>query len=299
MAYENTHIWAADTVKRQIEPHILKDIITDSIDYFYFGAVFPDTFSFSKKKEIRHVSPLLHGEGAIQTNEIIFKMLDRVKQSQDKNNFAFICGLLTHCAMDIVLHPIVFYFSGYRPGASPRKASKCSYLHWHYETDIDRRFNNGFFLEKTINPAIARDLVAAPVLSVSEQDLLDSLRIQITYFRRIHSRVFYMVYRMLTRAGLVGDKFIAGFYANLEADHRQLPENLRYKDIISGEDKEATLSGLMNRGIEMGVNMIAAAYDYYCGKIDRQIGERTIVPRSLETGQIGKTLADVRFSIDI
>jgi hypothetical protein len=109
----------------------------------------------------------------------------------------------------------------------------------------------------------------------------------------------YMTYRMLFKIGLVERKYLGGFYANLAVDPTRLPENLRYKDIISGENKEATMGGLINEGINMGVKMIESAYDYYCGKISRQVCEKTIAGNNLDTGQIGKTKADVRFSIDV
>lgn len=47
----------------------------------------------------------------------------------------------------------------------------------------------------------------------------------------------------------------------------------------------------------MGVKMIESAYDYYCGKVSRQVCERTVVGNSLDTGRIGKTKADVKFSV--
>lgn len=52
MAYENTHLWAADAVKKQITNDALRELINSSIDYYYFGAVFPDTFYFSHDKKI-------------------------------------------------------------------------------------------------------------------------------------------------------------------------------------------------------------------------------------------------------
>jgi predicted aldo/keto reductase-like oxidoreductase len=108
-----------------------------------------------------------------------------------------------------------------------------------------------------------------------------------------------MAYRMLSKIGLVEKRYLGGFYANLKVDPTRLPENLRYKDIISGEDKEATIDGLMDQGIQMGVKMIESAYDYYCSKISRQVCEKTIAGNNLDTGQIGKTKVDIKFSIDV
>jgi hypothetical protein len=217
----------------------------------------------------------------------------------DSKNLSFICGFLTHCAMDIVFHPIIVYFSGYKPSNSPRKASKSAYLHWHYETYIDKQFNNYFFLDKIIKPTVVRDLVVSSILNISEKIILDSLSKQIAYFRRTRSQLFYKLYTMLNKTGLVERKYLGGFYANLEIDPQRLPENLKYKDIISGENKETTIDGLMDEGINMALKMVESAYDYNYGKISRQACEETITRKNLDTGQIGKTNEDIRFSLDL
>jgi hypothetical protein len=299
MTYENTHLWAADTIRGRLQSSVLNKLITDSIDGYYFGAVFPDTLSYSNDKKIREISNFLHGKTGIYSNDVVFEMLDMARRTGDKKNLAFICGFLTHCAMDIVFHPIIIYFSGYKPGNRPREASKSAYLHWHYETYIDKRFNNSFYLDKIINPTVVRDLAVSSILNISEKIILDSLTKQISYFRRSRSQLFYNLYRMLNKIGLVERKYLGGFYANLEVDPMRLPENLPYRDIISGENKETTMDDLMDEGIYMGLKMVESAYDYHCGKINRQVCEETITRKTLDTGRIDKTNADVRFSLDI
>jgi hypothetical protein len=104
---------------------------------------------------------------------------------------------------------------------------------------------------------------------------------------------------MLNKIGLVERKYLGGFYANLEFDPKRLPENLQYKDIISGENKETTIDGLMDEVINMALKMVESAYDYNCGKISRQSCEEIITRKNLSTGQFGKTNADVMFSLDL
>ena len=77
--------------------------------------------------------------------------------------------------MDIVFHPVVEYFSGYKPKSSSREASKSSYLHYHYETYIDKRFNNEFYLNRIIKPTVVQDLLVASILNISEQAIMDGL----------------------------------------------------------------------------------------------------------------------------
>ncbi len=297
MAYENTHLWAADKIRAQLGNQALENLISKRSDFYHLGAVFPDTCSYSRNPEIRNISDFLHGETGIPTNKVVFDVLERVIRTRDDSNFVFICGYLTHMALDIVFHPLVVYFSGYLPQQSPTRASNSSYLHWHYETFIDKHFNNRFYLERTINPDIVRDLLIPSVLDVPEEAVMAALKRQISFFRRVNSRFFYWVYRMATGAGFVDRKYIGGFYANLDFDRTALPRKIQYRDLFSGEKRETTLDNLMDRSLSMGTDMILAAYDYYTGKISRQACENAIAGHDLDTGRSGKTKADINFSI--
>lgn len=299
MSFENTHLWAADVVKEQIVIDVLRDLITSNIDHYYLGAVFPDTFSYSRDKKIRDISSTLHGNGGALTNGLVFDVLDRIKNTLDKKNLAFICGFLTHCAMDIVFHPIIGYFCGYKPQNNDKEAARSLYLHWHYETQIDKRFNNDFYLDRIIKPTFAQDLLVASILNISEQVISDCLKRQVSFFKRFRSPYIYMIYRVLSKIGFVDKKYLGGFYANLKVDSRRIPDNIRYRDIISGENKETTMDNLMDQGIKMGKKMVESAFDYHCGKISLQLCKNTISGSNLETGRIDKTMADVKFSVDL
>ncbi len=52
MAYENTHLWAANTIRKQIKNSILREIISTNIDHYHLGAIFPDTLYYSDDNKI-------------------------------------------------------------------------------------------------------------------------------------------------------------------------------------------------------------------------------------------------------
>ena len=299
MAYENTHLWAANQIIGRIKDDVLKKLLTENIDDYYFGAIFPDTLSYSKEKEIKAVGGRLHSEAQTISGGAVFDCLDRSRNSKEAKDLAFTCGYLTHCAMDIVLHPMVVYFSGYKPVNTPRQAVESDYLHWHYETCIDRRFNETFFVDKVIRPAAAESPLMASVLNISGQIVSHCLKRQITLFKHTRHRFPYIICRLLYKVGMLEKKYLGGFYANLDADHRRLPEHLQYRDIISGEKKEISLDALMEHAIDTGLKMVAAAYDYYCGKISRQVCEGLLGAYNLDTGESGKSKIEVKYSADI
>jgi len=185
--------------------------------------------------------------------------LNRVIWTQDDKTFSFVCGYLTHMALEIVFHPLVVYVSGFLPRQDFDQASNSSYLHWHYETFSDKHFNNGFFLGQIIKPNIVQDLVIPSVLDVSEAAVLAVLKRQVSFFSRVNSRFFYWVYRIAIAAGFVDRKYIGGFYANLDFDRSELPRQIQYRDLFSGEEKVTSLNDLMDRSLSMGTEMILEA----------------------------------------
>ena len=113
MAYENTHLWAADAVRGRLQSSVLKKLITDSIDCYYFGAVFPDTLSYSNDKKIREISNFLHGKTGIYSNDVVFEMLDMTKRVGDKKKLGFNFRFLTPCSHENCLPSIIVYFFRY------------------------------------------------------------------------------------------------------------------------------------------------------------------------------------------
>jgi hypothetical protein len=297
MVYENTHLWAAEQIRNRIANRIIEETIGNNLDYYHLGAIFPDVLFYSRDPKISETAHILHGKAGAPTNEFIFDVLDQIKDTLDEKNLVFIWGFLTHCAMDIAFHPVVFYFSGYDPQDDHNRRLHSEYLHLHYETIIDRHFNNGIFLENIIKPAIVKDLIIPPMWDISRQYIENCLKRQIFYFRLIHCRLYYLIFKMFANLGLADKRLVAGFYANLNVETKKLPEKLNYRDIISGSDKEVRLEDLMEDGVNMAIKMVAAAYNYYAGNISKQSCKSMIAGHNLGTGRPNKTKEDIRFSL--
>ena len=297
MVYENTHLWAAEQIRSRIENRLIAKMIGSNLDFYYLGAIFPDTLFYSKDPRLSRAAYFLHGDTGVPTNAFIFDGLDQIKDRSDEKTLVFIWGFLTHCAMDIVFHPVIFYFSSYAPQDDQTSQLHSEYLHLHYETIIDRHFNNGIFFENMINPASVKDLAIPSIRNISRRDIESCLKKQTFYFRLIHSRLYYIVFKMLANMGLVDKRLVAGFYANLAVETKKLPQKLIYRDIFSGSHMEATLEELMEESINMALKMVAAAYDYYAGNISKQSCQNTIAGHSLVTGRCDKTKADIHFSL--
>jgi hypothetical protein len=297
MAYENTHLFVAEQIRLCIEQQDLKNILDLNRNFYLLGAIFPDTFSFSDSKEIQSISKQLHGGDGTPTNRPIFQALDAIKQQPDPQALAFVCGFSTHLALDITVHPVIYYYSRFKADGSQEEQKRSSYLHWHYETYLDHRFNSQCYLEGLVTIETARALRISSFLDIQEPEFLKALARQISYFSSNRSRLYYHWYRLKHQMGCLERKYLAGHYANLELDRKRLPELLSYRDPVTGERKKNTLEDLMQSSIEKGQEMVQAAYAYHLGDIDKNACQKVIDGSNLDTGRVGILSSDIRYSI--
>ncbi|MFN8579110.1 MAG: zinc dependent phospholipase C family protein [Candidatus Sericytochromatia bacterium] len=143
MPKEITHIVFADHTLKEIEKTKLHSYLLNSKDNYHFGALAVDSFYYNLEipfidKNFFQWGDLVHGaEGnnpflpiyeALKEIKSIYskskeeekylspikkQIIKRYKKYNDVNQrISFICGYLTHCALDINFHPYVYYFSG-------------------------------------------------------------------------------------------------------------------------------------------------------------------------------------------
>lgn len=299
MPFENTHLYLADRVRLTLRDDELSGILEEQLDYFYMGSIFPDTLFYAKQEKLSRVAYRLHGDDGRPTSRFVFDVLERIRATGSRRDFAFVAGFLTHCAADITFHPLVFYISGFMPGASQQAKQKSSYLHWKYETLIDKRMNDRFRFEDLVRPRLVKGLVAPDVLGVAAGTVIRHMEKQRDYLGKIRSRFYFHVFRVLSRLGLVPPESVAGFYESLKTGDIDLPEHIVYRDVLTGEEKEASLETLAEQSVALGGRLVAAAHDYFRGAIGREACEAIMKGESLHTGRLGKTLKDVRHAADV
>ena len=137
------------------------------------------------------------------------------------------------------------------------------------------------------------------ILGIHESVIGDALKRQIKYFSLTRSRLYFFIFKILSKIGVFPAQTVAGFHENLKKDSIRLPDRIQYKDVITGEPKKTTLNDLIEVAVQLGCRMIETADAYYTGRINRDECEKVIAGHSLETGQVGKRTADIRFSVRV
>ena len=112
--------------------------------YACLGSVAPDVFYFyhvfsSKKNRLAQVWGNFSHHSRVL--ELVLNFLERIKteENQDIKNrqLAFVMGYICHCAVDVVTHPFIFYYSGDYYSADASQAQEAQENHLRVEYALD------------------------------------------------------------------------------------------------------------------------------------------------------------------
>lgn len=301
MPRENTHLFFANKIKRLNKE--LFDIISKHIDYFYLGSVFPDCFFYSNKGSIQNISDILHGKDGNLTNKIIFEILDEAKSKKNDKLYVFVFGLLTHCYLDIVFHPVVYYLTGDYYNKNIEKRKLAVFRHRHMEVILDKKVNNRFYFEssiewKTLNDPEIMDVLASK-LNIYQNDIKSSLRKQYLYNVIFRSNVFYKIMLFMYKIKIIKDESLLALFYNHFDRSDPLEDNLKYLDLFTGEKYKKNIKDLFDLAELRSKAAIYSAYKYYKGEENRERSEINIGGESLDTGYKNFAVKDIKYYLQI
>lgn len=300
MPKENTHLYFAHQVVETLPDEQMADSIRQEMGVFYFGSVIPDSFYYSKDRSTVKISEYLHGKDGNLTNEFIFDLLKKAKETRSHKDLAFALGYITHCVLDIVFHPIIYYLSGNYYDQDPLRADEAVYLHRHLETELDARVNQSFYFDKLIKLSFLNELsfdeVVIKKFGIARLNLLKVLKRKALLLKALHYDWLYYVIALLYALGLVKRPVLLGiFYRNLKHEDRHLPDYIEYRDLITGELQKTTIQELFYVARHMAKDRLEAAWAYYHGRIKREEAIKVIRGESLSCGREGVPVSDLKY----
>lgn len=267
MPTENTHLFIAKETVGALSTEI-KNTILDNIDYYYLGAVFPDCPMYSNTDAVGN---LMHGAESFSPNKPIFEMLDILKISGSPIDFAFIAGYITHCVIDSIFHPSIFYYSSSWPGADKDKSLT---KRLEIELYMEKTINGKVFLSDLVKADIINDLIViraiCELFNIKKSFLVKCLKNQVKFHRLFKNRFAHYLFVILTGLKIYPKWWLACFHARKISKDNMLPEKLNYKDVITGEQKNSSLTELMNNVIVENKKRLLAARRYLKNEISRQ-----------------------------
>lgn len=304
MVKENTHLFIADRVFRKFKNKDLKRVIKSNVAYYFLGSVVLDSFLYDLR--FQDVSYGLHGEKGELTNKVIFEMLDFAKKKKGNadKDLAFAMGYLSHCASDIVFHPIIYFLSGNYYDKNHVKRKNAMYVHRHLETFIDKKLNKNHHVDEVIKPDLINDLIFPEVIHWKKKIKASKIkkflkRQRFAYKYLYRTKTAYNLACFLSKLRIVPYQFLGLFYANLEKDKSKMANIIKYRDLLTGRNKVTSLNKLLEDSIRLSEKMINSAYAYYLGRINKKDCSKVIRGESLSTGKVGVGVKKIKYVAEL
>ncbi|MFA6393593.1 MAG: zinc dependent phospholipase C family protein [Patescibacteria group bacterium] len=303
MPKENTHLFFARKFAGGVKDREAEKIINANLDYFYFGAVAPDIFFYGRNETELKISAALHGKDGEPTNEIVFEMLDFAKEKRSEKDLAFTLGYLSHSVLDGIFHPVIIYLTGNIFSREKEIYRRANYAHRKWETSLDKAINDSCYYSDLIKIEAAGKIryadLAAKKFSLPRERTVKLIKRQALINRLIRNWAVYYFISALCRLGIYRrTEDLSLSYYNLKKGEEIIPAIIRYRDFISGEEKETSLEKLIGESAAKAEKVISAAVGYYEGKIGKKELAAIIPGESMETGKINCPAKLIRFFAD-
>lgn len=297
MPKENTHLnFAYGLLGDFHRQAILKDI-SENIWHYLLGSIIPDTFYYGSSSKYRRISESFHGKDGNPTNTTIIEVIENSHSNKD---LAFILGYISHCALDITFHPIIYYLSGNYYDETPEKRNHAVYLHRHLETCLDMDIRNTIRFHRLIRTHTLRGLVFEGIISEKYQvpiyGLRHSLRRQLGYNFLFTRNWAYVLARAAAKSGIFTDTSQLGLFYGDADNGERIPSVIQAVDLVDGRPRTTSVSELFSDARSLAKDMMGAAYGYWTKSISCNDLLMAIPGLSLDTGKLGISASGIHYT---
>jgi len=254
---------------------------------------------------------MIHGAEGNDTSRPVHEMLKSLRDAPNDSLYgekaAFICGFLTHIALDSILHPYVYHVSGNYYAECPLERRESRIRHrlieaWfdlHLLDQSSLRLTRCAFLPKirrkgALNLELMRFFFSACEKSLSLDP--DSWHYLLQGYR--HQMILNAAFRRATigKALRLADGFLSGRLQSFLAlfypwDFPEAPEEIinfpSYRHPVTGNECNGGFHSLWKKALERGGKFLTAVEQYlFLGKDDDEL-RKVVRGYSLNTGLVG------------
>lgn len=272
----------------------LKDILKKYEGIYNIGTQGPDMFFFYLPGHIRKSTKFLGIEmHNTNTGGFISSLIECSKELEGEDKdiaLSYICGYLTHYALDANTHPYIYYKTGFRRKGDMLNAPKYSFYHRRFETSIDIMLLKLLSGKKPANKGLWEVLVSdsrenhviANLLSkslemaygrkISPEYLADAIKYMVNITRLIQSKggrkKRFM--ELVEDFGITDDNISNLFHIqNIEEklDFLNLEKNTWSNPWDNDVKYDESFVELYNKGVEEALFFVESTYDLYNSEI--------------------------------
>ncbi len=269
----------------------LKEALSSSLDLAYLGSFCHDVPYYYRAglHPFETVADLMHGregEDTFSPMSALAKQIALLPKERQSSQWAFLFGMLSHMAADVVFHPMIFYFTGNYHDPDPNERKLAQARHRMIEVYLESwvrpqvQFRHGYSISrlmKRIPGSVLRDTYNAldasltpKALSLGEVDapLWEAGMKQLAFYQTL----FLSPVAGIGIAGLnvlLGQK-LRGVEA-LMSYRRTKPEAffdspMEFKNPMTGDSEATSAAKLLQQSIETTVEYILLFAPFLSGE---------------------------------
>lgn len=319
MSKELSHIICAEQTAERLTGSVGGGFLSLLRDYstaYHFGAIVADTFFYAVRLPTESSSSpcwgdIIHGAEGNDTGGPVYEMLKSLRDSPNDTLYgekaAFVCGFLTHIALDSTIHPYVYHVSGnyYADCPVERRESRVrhrlieAWLDLHLLQQSSQRLSRCRYMQKirgkgTLNRKLMRFLFTACEKSYhiapdSWRFLLRGYRVQMILNAAFRSAT-------LGKSLSLADRFLSGRMQSFLAlfypwGYSEVPEEIihfsSYRHPVTGQEHAGGFQRLWEQSLERGGEFLEAVEKYLFLGMDDDELRKVIRGYSLSTGLEG------------
>ena len=315
MPREIVHWSILEEVKSRIQRegnNSIVRILNENRAISYLGAMAPDAPYFYRMggSSFEHVAEAMHGTNGEDTfalaREFARKASTQSDQRIKESLFAFLAGFLSHCAVDIVFHPVIYHLTGDYYDTDPLKQNIARKRHRLFEVMLDSWWKNR-----------SNNLFTAKIVSVlnfdsnTEQTLFDILNDlngfsgpwegafrHLAYLQAMFTSNFGGIFAKGLNF-LSGNKLDASevlFLYGRDLPHSYFDSMIEYKSPVSGESHRKSAQELCDEACMLCISIIKPIGELIENKISIKELESTWQHgRSLNSGEARSAKKDMKY----
>jgi len=280
---------------------------------FNIGTQGPDIFFYYipgfLKKNMRHVGIEMHKHhfGAFMQSITDILLAETLPESSRAPIFAYICGYLTHYALDATAHPYVYFKTGTRQKGDKARAIKYSVNHRKFETAIDVLMLDLMSSEKPADyklwqliksdsesaqiaaGAISEALYEAYDRNISPREVQKAMMYMVNITRVLQSRTGRRKRLMELMENLTVGEHLVSSIIHMQnvtdgVDYMNIEKNLWHFPGHDELEKSDSFIEMYHEAVNESTDMITALCQYMHDEISREQLTAIMGDRSLSTG---------------
>lgn len=304
MPRETVHWEVLQAVAAKLAGTTCGTVLNENRSAAYLGAVAPDAPYHHRGglSRLESVGERIHGSDGEDTLEVPRRLAALTTMLPEHRQrlalWSFLVGYLSHCAVDIVFHPMVYYHTGDYFNPNDRLRRKARANHRLFETYLDvvwgRKFESApvstvaeLFTEMGPRFSVLCELMDRACDIPESGGWESSFRWYAFFQKRFLSNIWGAAVRFINLEGLSGlEPYDALFYyGRRRAELPFFDSEIHYRNPKSGKEHSEPLSAMRDRAVQLTLELVAAFTPLIEGRTNR-ISEplSTMVGGSLNTG---------------